>query len=101
MNRHWITGSAAAFTIAAFMSGGAAQAAMSPAVHNDTSMVQRVDCAVGFHLGPAGACILGTEDPPRERVIERRATNDGCDSKTVHRSDSMGNSETRTKTNCD
>ena len=100
MNIHWITGSAAAVAIAVLTFGGAAQAGMSPAVHYDTSGVQRVDCAVGFHLGPAGACILGTEEP-RERVIERRATDDGCQTRTVHRSDDMGNSETRSRTDCD
>jgi hypothetical protein len=100
MNMHWITGSAAAFAIGVLMSSGGAQAAMSPAVHYDTSNVQRVDCAVGFHLGPAGACIIGTEEH-HEKVIERRATDDGCETKTVHRSDGMGNSETRSKTNCD
>ena len=101
MNMHWITGSAAAFAIAAFMSGGAAQAAMSPALHNDASMVHRVDCAIGLHIGPAGGCILGTDEHHHEKVIERRATDDGCQTKTVHRSDGMGNSETHTKTNCD
>ncbi len=100
MNIRWITGAAAAVTIGALTSGGAAQAAMSPALHNDTSLLQRVDCAVGFHLGPAGACILGTEEP-HERVIERRATDDGCETRTVHRSDDMGNSETRSRTDCD
>ena len=101
MNRYGITGSAAALAIVAFVSCGAAQAAMSPVVHNDTSIVQRVDCAVGFHLGPAGACIIGTDSPPREKLIERRATDDGCETKSVHRSDGMGNSETHTKTDCD
>lgn len=100
MNMQRIIGSTAALAIGALMSTGGAQAAMSPAIHNDTSIVQRVDCAVGFHIGPAGACIIGTEER-HEKVIERRATDDGCETKTVHRSDGMGNSETRTKSNCD
>jgi hypothetical protein len=100
MNMHWITGSAAALAIAALTSASPVQAAMSPVVHNDTSIVQRVDCAIGFHVGPAGGCIIGTEEH-HDRVIERRATDEGCETKSVHRSDDMGNSETRTKTNCD
>lgn len=100
MNMRWIIGSAAVAAIAALTSGGAAQAAMSPAVHYDTSSVQRVDCAVGFHLGPAGACIIGN-DEHHDRVIERRATDEGCETKTVHRSNGMGDSETHTRTNCD
>ena len=100
MNIRWITGSAATVAIGVLASGGGAQAAMSPTVHYDTSSVQRVDCAVGFHLGPAGACILGTEEH-HERVIERRATDEGCQTKTVHRSDDMGHSETHSRTDCD
>src|SRR5665213_1149559 len=98
MNMQWITSSAAALAIAALMSGGAAQAAMSPAIHNDTSMVQRVDCAVGLHIGPAGGCILGTDDH-HDKVIERRATDDGCQTKTVQRSDNMRNRDTHPKPN--
>jgi len=101
MNMHWMTSSAAAVAIAALMSGGAAQAAMSPALHNDASMVQRVDCAIGLHIGPAGGCILGTEDHHHEKVIEHHDPDEGCHTKTVKRSDGMGNSETKTRSNCD
>jgi|SRR6185437_8391631 len=101
MNMQGITGSAAAFAIAALMSGGAAQAAMSSAFHNDTSLVQRVDCVAGVHVGPVGGCILGAEHHHHDKVIERHTTDEGCRTKTVHRSDDMGNSETHTKTNCD
>ena len=101
MNIHSITGSAAALAIAAFMSGGVEQAAMSPALHNHTSLMTRVDCAIGLHIGPAGGCILGTEEHHHDKVIERRATDDDCRTKTVRRTDDMGNSETHTRTNCD
>jgi hypothetical protein len=101
MNMRWISCSAAAVTVAAFMSAGGAQAAMSPVVHYGDPSVQRVDCAAGFHIGPLGACIIGTEEEPHDKVIERRATDEGCETKSVQRSDAMGNSETRTKSNCD
>ena len=100
MSMHWITCSAAAVTIAAFMSGAPANAAMAPALHPSDPALQRVDCAVGFHIGPAGGCVLGTEEP-RERVIERRATDEDCATKTVRRTDDAGNSVTHTRTNCD
>lgn len=101
-----ITGCAAAAAIAAFMSIGYAQAAMSPAAHYGASNVQRVDCAVGFHLGPLGTCVVGVDNPPppppdRPVVVERRDPADqGCETKSINRTDSAGNSETRTKTNC-
>jgi len=99
-----ITYSAAIAAFALALSAGASQAAMAPATHFDGSNIQRTDCAVGFHLGPAGACIIGTPDvEPAPRVIEEhRATHDeGCETRSVQRSDPMGNTETRTKTNCD
>jgi hypothetical protein len=100
-----ITSCAAAAAIAAFMSVGGVQAAMSPAVHYGTPNVHHVDCAVGFHLGPLGTCVIGTDDgpPPPDappRVIEHRSVDEGCQTKSINRTDSDGNSETKTKTNC-
>jgi hypothetical protein len=84
-----------------------ADAAMLPVTHIATPYVQHVDCAVGAHIGPLGGCILGDDHSPPPVVIERRATDDpaprdtdGCASKSVTRTDGMGNSETKTKTNC-
>jgi hypothetical protein len=99
-----ITACAAAATIAAFMSVGGAQAAMSPVVHYGTANVQHVDCAVGFHLGPLGTCVIGADDrPPPDAappVVEHRSVDEGCQTKSINRTDSEGNSETKTKTNC-
>jgi hypothetical protein len=74
----------------------------SPSVHD-------VDCAVGFHIGPAGACILGVDrdpPPPRAVVVDPPPVvvehgDGGCETKSVNRTDAMGNSETKTKSNCD
>ncbi|WP_158818974.1 hypothetical protein [Methylocapsa sp. S129] len=90
------------------------QATMLPVTHYAASNVQRVDCAVGAHIGPLGACVIGTDNPPpvvvqhdqAPVVIERRAADapppdaNGCASKSVTRTDGMGNSETKTKTDC-
>ena len=38
-----------------------------PAAQQTTPFVQHVDCAVGAHLGPLGACVLGTDDTPARR----------------------------------
>jgi hypothetical protein len=90
-----------AATVAAFMAVAPASAAMSPVVPYNASDVQQVDCAVGFQLGPAGACILGTPDHvEHDRVIENRTSDEGCETKSVKRTDATGNSETRTATNC-
>ena len=61
-----IAGCGAAATLASLISIGSTQAAMAPAVNAGNLTIQHVDCAVGFHLGPAGACILGTDNdrPP-------------------------------------
>jgi hypothetical protein len=96
---HTITRGSAAVAIATLLSFTPAQAAMSPALHTEDASVQRVDCAVGFHIGPAGACVIGTEER-HDTVIERRAADEGCRTKSVTRSDDTG-TETRTKTNCD
>lgn len=101
-----------AAAIVAFISVGPTQAAMSPGVHYGSSnehhgrYIHHVDCAVGFHLGSLGTCVVGTDNPPppppRDRVIiEHRSADEGCQTKSVKREDVEGNSETRTKTNCD
>ncbi len=98
-----ITSCAAAAGIAAFLSAGAAQAAMSPSVHYASPRVQLADCAVGFHIGPLGTCVIGTDAAPNgppPAVIERRATDEGCATRSVKRTDAAGNSETHTATNC-
>jgi hypothetical protein len=96
-----ITGCAAAVAVASIVSMCPSQAAMSPLVHYGTPNLHHVDCAVGFHIGPLGTCIVGVENgPPPDRVIERRSADEGCESKSVKRTDSDGNSETKTKTNC-
>jgi hypothetical protein len=93
---------AAALTVAALLSTGGAQAGMTPVAPGGAADFQLADCAVGFHIGPAGACIIGTPDHvEHDRVIERRSADEGCATKTVKRTDGEGNSETRTATNCD
>jgi len=92
--------SLAAIATAGVLFSGSSQAAMSQAFSYKTADVQRVDCEVGFHVGPVGTCIE-SEEEHNEKIIEKRATDDGCKTKSVTRSDDMGNSETRTKTNCD
>lgn len=92
---------AAASAFAALLSGTGAEAAMSPVTHFSDASVQHVDCAVGFHIGPAGACIIGAPEEHHDVVMEHRGATEGCQTKSVQRSDDMGNSETRTRTNCD
>jgi hypothetical protein len=58
-----------------------------------------VDCAVGFHLGPLGTCVIGGDDPG-PAVVERHDDNVGCETKAVIKQDAAGNSMTKTKTNC-
>ena len=75
------------------------QASMYPITHYATPYVQHADCAAGFHIGPVGTCILGTDDP-RPVVVEHPDDHMGCETKSVTRQDAAGNSETKTKTNC-
>jgi hypothetical protein len=102
-----VAGCAAAAAIAAFMTVGPTQASMYPSVHSSAPNVQHVDCAVGFHIGPLGTCVVGVDDrppprePPPDRVIEHRSVDEGCETRSVNRTDAVGNSETHTKTNCD
>jgi hypothetical protein len=110
-----LTGCAAAAAFASFISINAAQAAMSPITHyGKTPPVHHVDCAVGFHIGPLGTCIMGADDvappppgPPAVVIdgpapapIEGRAADEGCETRSVKRQNSFGDSETRTVTNC-
>ncbi len=73
---------------------------MMPSSQQGTPAVQHVDCDVGFHLGPLGSCIIGTEERHDRVIDEHRAADEGCETKSVKRTDSDGNTETRTKTNC-
>jgi hypothetical protein len=109
MSLHQLIGYSAATLVGAgamLPSVAAAQATMLPVSHYATPDVQYVDCAVGAHIGPLGACILGHDDKPPV-VVERRAVDapdpqgaDGCATKSVTRTDGVGNGETKTKTNC-
>jgi hypothetical protein len=85
-----------------FVSVVGSQAAMAPMAPHAAPNVQKVDCAVGMHVGPVGGCILGADDDHRDKVIERRSADDadGCTTKTIQRTDGTGNSETKSKTNC-
>lgn len=95
-----VGGAAVAAALSGFALIAPSQAAMYPMAHYATAHIQHVDCAAGFHLGPIGTCIIGTDDNPPP-VVERRSADEGCQTKTVKRTDSDGNSETRSKTNCD
>lgn len=100
-----VMGCAAAAAIGAFLSIGCSQAAMYPSFHVGGSNVHRVDCAVGFHLGPVGTCVVGVDNPPPPRsddrpVVVEHHVDEGCQTKSINRTDSEGNSETKTKTNC-
>jgi hypothetical protein len=100
------TACAAVAAIASIISINGTQAAMSPIRnYGERPPIHHVDCAVGFHIGPAGACIIGTDDPappPAAVVVDGPApvANEGCSTRTVNRTDAAGNSETKTTTNC-
>jgi hypothetical protein len=102
MSLRKFAGCSAAAVVAAgamFASVVPTQATMYPAAHFATTYVQHVDCALGMHIGPLGGCILGT-DEPRHDDVDHRDDSGGCQTKSVTRQDSNGNSETKTKTNC-
>jgi hypothetical protein len=102
MNFHKLAGCSAAAIVATgamFASVVPTQATMYPVAHFMPIYIQHVDCAVGLHIGPLGGCILGTDDP-RPVVVEHRDDNVGCETKSVTKQDSSGNTETKTKTNC-
>jgi hypothetical protein len=89
---------------AILVSTAAAEAAMSPPATDATTNIHRVDCAVGAHLGPLGACVLGEPEHDNGVVIEHRSVDeprDGCRTKTVKKTDEMGNSMTKSRTDCD
>ena len=110
------TSCAAAAAIASVLSITSTHAAMSPSAPYGAPIIQHVDCAVGFHIGPAGACIVGVDnappppatvivDPPpavapAPPVVERRAVDEGCETRSVTQTDAAGNSETHRVTNC-
>jgi hypothetical protein len=50
-----LVGYGATVGLASLLSFGPAQAAMARAIPGGAPSVQYVDCAVGFHIGPAGA----------------------------------------------
>jgi hypothetical protein len=78
------------------------QAAMAPTAPQATPNIHKTDCAVGMRIGPLGGCVLGTDDDHGDKVIERRSADDrdGCTTKTIKKTDDMGNSETKSKSNC-
>jgi len=91
---------------AVLASAATTQAAMLPVSRLATPYVQYVECAIGAHIGPLGACIIGNDDN-QPVVVEHRVVNapdpqaaDGCSTKSVTRTDATGDSETHTKTNC-
>ena len=107
-SRQLIGCSAAALVGAGAMLASVAttQATMRPVSHYATPYVQHVDCAIGAHIGPLGACIIGQDDNPPV-VVEHRVVDapgpqgaDGCSTKSVTRADATGGAETHTKTNC-
>src|SRR5579883_3243045 len=80
-----LTGCATAAAILGFITVGAAQASMYPAVNHPASNLHHIDCAVGFHIGPLGTCVIGDDSgppppPPPDRVIiEHRSADEGCE----------------------
>src|ERR1700677_1950393 len=48
---------------AMFASIAPTQANMYRITQYSTPYIQHVDCAVGFHLGPLGTCVIGAYDP--------------------------------------
>jgi hypothetical protein len=108
LSRHLIGFTALALVGAGSMFATAAPLTAVPAVQQMTPFVQHVDCAVGAHIGPLGACVLGTDDTPAPApptIVEHRSADapvapDGCQTKSVTRTNGMGDSETKTKTDC-
>lgn len=118
LTRQLIGLSAAALMGLGTVCASAAPLPVAPVAPSASSYVQHVDCAVGAHIGPLGGCIIGTDNPPPPPpvIVEHRAADvpdpdvttqkvitqdgNGCATKSVTQTDSAGNSETRTKSNC-
>ena len=99
MSIHKYVGCSGAVAAGAMLAWAAPSgASMYPVARDATPYILHVDCAAGFHLGPVGTCIIGTDDPPV--VVEHRDPDVGCETKTVKRTDAAGNTETKTKSNC-
>jgi len=109
MSSHQLIGCSVAALVgvgAMLASVASTQASMIQASRHATPFVQHVDCAIGAHLGPLGACIIGHDDNPPV-VVEHRVVDapgpqgaDGCATTSVTRTDGTGDTETHTKTNC-
>ena len=53
---------------------------------------------VVIHRDAPAAVVVPSES---HTTVEHRSSSDGCESKTVHKENDMGDSKTMTKTNCD
>jgi hypothetical protein len=114
MTRHCLMGSALALALASVVPASAGNFARP----TSNLPIQTVGCAVGAHIGPLGACVIGTEDP-QPVVVEQRAADvplppvrdesttrtmtqdsNGCATKTIEKNDGMGNSAAKTQSNC-
>ena len=96
---HKLVGCSAVVAVGAMFASIAPTQATMYHTQFSTPYIQHVDCAVGFHLGPVGTCVIGTDDPG-PAVVERHDDNVGCETKSVTKQDAAGNSVTKTKTNC-
>jgi hypothetical protein len=113
MIRHYLMGTTLAVTLASAIPANAGTFAIPL---KSSLPIQTVACAVGAHIGPLGACVIGAEDRPPV-VIEHRSADvppppdgtttksvthdaDGCTTKTIEKSDDMGNSAAKSKSNC-
>lgn len=101
--RHLLGLSAIALVGAGSMFATAAPLTAATAGLHARPYVHQADCAVGMHIGPVGACI-GDDDrsppPPPAMVEHRSAAPEGCETKSVTKTDGMGDSKTKTKTDC-
>jgi len=84
---------------AVFASAATAGAAFLPTTRFAINHVQHVDCAVGAHIGPLGACIFGSPYSDNRRAVD--APREGCSTQTVERTDGMGDSVAKSRTECD
>jgi len=56
---------------------------------------------VVIHRDDAGVVVPAAPPNTEHKVVVEHHSSDGCDSKTVHKDNGMGDSKTVTKTNCD